>query len=103
MPLSDEEYKAHLRDRLHQQVEEEGFRIDAYDVESGQTCERGTFEKRRRKWGTAPCGRPAFVSYRVRTPANPDGVEFTLCAGGLSALIKDLMEYLVIAAQQQRP
>jgi hypothetical protein len=95
MPFDEEKYRARLREQMHQQVREQGFETSAWDVEPGETCIRGTFEKRKRRWTTAPCGRPATIRLRLRTPDNPDGIEVPLCRGCLHQVAVGLLSYLV--------
>jgi hypothetical protein len=93
--ILDKRYRANLREQLHERIRKEGFEITAWDTEDGETCIRQKSKKlspRRRV--TEPCGEPAIIGFRFRTPANPDGIHVPLCRSCLVAELRNMMMYL---------
>jgi hypothetical protein len=80
-----------VREQLRELVREQAASITAYDPDEGDACGQAAHAQRKGRYTTEPCGRPAFVRYRIRTPANPDGVEFALCRGCLVAILPPLV------------
>jgi hypothetical protein len=93
--MLDRRYQENCRQQMHERIRKEGLDTTAWDPEPGETCIRGkTKQLSPRRRATQPCGEPAMVGLRFRTPENPEGVHIPVCRSCLLAELRDLMRYL---------
>jgi hypothetical protein len=93
--MLDRKYQENCRESLRERIRKEGFETTAWDPDPGETCIRSKTKKLSpRRKVIEPCGEPAMIGFRLRTPEHPDGIHLPLCRSCFVAELKHLLSYL---------